>query len=358
MVSLYHLVESSLTRRHGEYPLLYNVWAMCLPWSEYAHAASWGIAIHFVFSTGLAKLVIGGFGGWTSPATLKFYFNLFYHRKINMQRPFWPSWNRWVCQRDWATRFMALSTIFLECFLVPGTLLLPPHQRYVARWAMIPFHLGIFLIMSRMVGLGFATTIPNYLIGFSSRAVVGTGPWLCAVAVAFLPTILSLGVLGHLLPEDWPSCPFKLYMWSGDQAQVLAETLITGETRVVLATADISPHNIVGLSVVPDGAVEPAQVMEGKDDTMQVDNKNNQAVYDCFRRAIDLTGLNTELADAVPKSGNTKKEWDVNRFVTTLQQFLASKKRLFETQSGRPLVKAFFVRIDSKGNVSKVLSAG
>jgi hypothetical protein len=59
-VSLYHLLENSTTNRHGDFPLLYNVWAMCLPDAGYASAASFGIGIHFVLSSGVSKLLIGG----------------------------------------------------------------------------------------------------------------------------------------------------------------------------------------------------------------------------------------------------------------------------------------------------------
>ena len=45
-VSLYHLLEHSTTQRHGEFPLLYNAWAMVLPDGRYASAASFGIKPH------------------------------------------------------------------------------------------------------------------------------------------------------------------------------------------------------------------------------------------------------------------------------------------------------------------------
>ena len=40
-VTLYHLLETSVTGRHGEYPLLYNIWAFLLP-EPYASAISFG----------------------------------------------------------------------------------------------------------------------------------------------------------------------------------------------------------------------------------------------------------------------------------------------------------------------------
>ena len=43
-VSLYHLLESCGTNRHGEYPLLYNAVGMLLP-ADCAHAFALGVAI-------------------------------------------------------------------------------------------------------------------------------------------------------------------------------------------------------------------------------------------------------------------------------------------------------------------------
>ena len=40
-VSLYQLTDSSITNRHGEFPMLYCAWAMVLP-GEWAHAAAFG----------------------------------------------------------------------------------------------------------------------------------------------------------------------------------------------------------------------------------------------------------------------------------------------------------------------------
>ena len=378
MISLYHLVESSVTCRHGEYPLLYNAWAMCLP-CQYAHAVSWGIAIHFVFCTGMAKLRVGGVLPWMAPQTMKFYLTAYHDSRSPLSRPFWPKWNRWACQRDWATRFMATATILLECILVPWTLFLSePWQRYyVGCLGMMFMHIGIFGIMSQQVGIVFATTLPTYIIGFQSPAGIGTTPWLWAVVVALTPTLHPwLGGQQQqpydMLPENWPSSPISLFMWSGDQAKWLAETLMTGQTRVVLGTADKTASNIVGRFVIHHGAVAPlrdnttaatnssssttsksASITSTLKDTQQ---QGDPAVHDCVLRVIGFTILQDGLIQGIPKVGyDGKMYWDIEQFLKLLQHFLESKRRLFETQSGQPLVKAFFVRIDSQGKVAKVL---
>ena len=50
--SLYHLLETSVTCRHGEYPVLYTLWALALPGAAsrrgYAMAAALGVVVHFI----------------------------------------------------------------------------------------------------------------------------------------------------------------------------------------------------------------------------------------------------------------------------------------------------------------------
>ena len=62
-------------RSHGEYPILYDVWALCLP-DDLAHAACFGIAVHFVFAAGIAKLSVGGLS-WMRPETMITYLDCY-----------------------------------------------------------------------------------------------------------------------------------------------------------------------------------------------------------------------------------------------------------------------------------------
>ncbi len=69
--TLYHLVESSVTNRHGEYPLLYASWALLLPPAA-CHAAVFGATCHFILSTAYAKLRCGPHAlSWIQPGTMK-----------------------------------------------------------------------------------------------------------------------------------------------------------------------------------------------------------------------------------------------------------------------------------------------
>ena len=99
-VSLYHLLEHSTTQRHGEFPLLYNAWAMVLPDGRYASAASFGIGIHFVLSSGVSKLLIGG-RQWLASTTMRTYLSIYCDSEANP--PLSKRLNRMACARSWAT---------------------------------------------------------------------------------------------------------------------------------------------------------------------------------------------------------------------------------------------------------------
>lgn len=179
VVSLYHLSESSHTNRHGEYPVLYTAWAMVLP-ASFAHAASMGVAIHFVLSCGIAKCMVGGPRAWVFGGTMRTYLEVY--GQSTSSKPLVRGLNRLLARR--ASTMIGASTLLLECVAVPLTLLLPgarfllgappPRPRCMplsccqksARvrtgvWGMVGLHVGIALAMSLNVGLVFPTTLPT-----------------------------------------------------------------------------------------------------------------------------------------------------------------------------------------------------
>eukprot|EP00927_Polykrikos_kofoidii_P063495 TRINITY_DN58328_c0_g1_i1.p1 TRINITY_DN58328_c0_g1~~TRINITY_DN58328_c0_g1_i1.p1 ORF type:complete len:430 (-),score=54.16 TRINITY_DN58328_c0_g1_i1:42-1331(-) len=335
IISAYHLVESSISNRHGEYPLLYNAWAMCLP-SNYAHAAALGIAVHFIVSSGLAKLWVGGMS-WMRPCTMRTYLDC-YRGSQSGRGPLNPTMNAWISRRAWASVAVSISTIVLECIVVPATLVAPPTWRHVGSIAMMLLHVGIALFMSGQVGLAFLTTLPAYVVGFSCAAEVGSRPWLTSVVIGVGPTAVVF-LRGRLLPENWPCCPVALFMWSGSQAKQIAQLLMTGDTRVVLSTAATASRGVRGLPVIAQGPCSKT---------------SSFAVHDAVLRVIGFTLLQ-------PSDGEALQVWksddcDVPVFIERLQDWLASEERLFEASSGEPLVVATFVRLDSDGRVADVLA--
>ena len=176
-------------------------------------------------------------------------------------------------------------------------------------------------------------------------------------------------------------------MFSGGQARLLASTLMTGDTRIVLSTAGGitksgltqdggsgdggggggagglgregragggggtmgSPTNtplvplvpLVGRTIAHHGAVS-------RDDGGVVGGSGEEVVHDCVMRVIGFTLLHRDLRSTVPaRGGGEEREWDTEGFVRALQDVLIREGRVFETTTGRPLVRAHFVRMES-----------
>jgi hypothetical protein len=221
-------------RSHGEYPILYDVWALCLP-EAWAHAACFGIAVHFVLSTGIAKLSVGGLS-WMRcdsksrharihgsklvirpvcrPETMRTYLDCY--RGSKSAPPFSKQANAWLSGSDTRTTALAVGTVLLECVLVPSSLFLPPNARPLLAAMLIMMHIGIAVTMSTRVGLIFITSLPAYTIGFSCNAPVASGTWMVASVIGLVPSATA-ALCGRKLPENWPSSPISLFMFSAPQ---------------------------------------------------------------------------------------------------------------------------------------------
>ena len=239
-VSVYHLVESASTTRHGEFPLLYTAWAVCLSDDALASGATLGVVVHFVLCSGVAKLRTGGMR-WLSPSTMRVYLDLY--RASQSRPPLSRALNAWLAKRAWATSAIAVGTIVLECLLVPSTLLAPGPPRVAAALALIGLHLGIALVMSMEVGIVFVSTIAAYIVGFSSSVAPGAAGWALATAIGLGPTCASLA-LRTPLPESWPSTAVALFMFNGEQAARIATAFMVGDTRLVLTTSALAARHI------------------------------------------------------------------------------------------------------------------
>ena len=335
-VSCYHLVETSVTHRHGEFPVLYISWAMVLP-PAIAHACALGVGVHFVFSSGLAKLAVGG-AAWLAPETLRFYLSVY--AASASAKPASPRLSAWARARPWATAALAAATVALECALVPATLVAPAAWRFgFGACGMIALHVGIALLMSAQVALAFFTVLPSYLVAFSCPAAAFTPHAGLAALVGLLAPGAWCAARRGLLPEAWPVSPVNLFLWNGAQARALATQLMTGDTRVVMS-AD-AQADIVGRTVMHHGAV-----MRNDDDATA-----KGVVHDSVLRVVGFTIVQGDLYDAAPERDG---EWNISRFVQKLEEWLARERRVVEMRTGRPLVRAYFVRIADK-KVAEVL---
>ena len=255
---------------------------------------------------------------------------------------------------------------------------------------MLMLHVGIALALSLKVGALFLTTLPCYLLGFSCEAPVGSAPWALAVAIGVLPSAACLAV-GKLLPDEWPLTAVSLFMFDGEAARRIASDLMTGETRLVLATAELPPrHHLAGLRVVPHRLLRLGEIGDEIGDEIggevgdeiggEVGGGAAQAggrpaaahvlVHDAVLRVIsfttvhaDLHSLLSERAAQAAQAANAKggdacgdlKE--ISLLVTELSAWLERDQRIVERATGLPLRRAYFVRVsvEDKGRILEVL---
>ena len=342
-IASYHMLETASTQRHGEYPIMYNSFAMMLP-SNYAHAASFGIAIHFVLCSGVGKLIIGG-RDWCGPETMSILLDVF---RESSAPPFSNSLNSLFASRASLSRMTAIKTIFLECFLMPASLFFPPGYRWLMTVGMIGLHLGIALLMSIRVGLLFVTTLAPYWIGFSCPAVIGSSEWFVAAIIAVGPALFCV-MFQTLLPEQWPSSAISLFMFNGYQSKALAENFMIGDKRVVLCHEDTLKgrrRHLVGARVEGKtfGNIKASAGLQAKQKSA---GDLSFVVHDAVLRVIAFVLLiHRDLADTLPQTKDG--DMDMVSFLTQLEKYLVSSERLIQGETGKILTKAFFVRIDKE----------
>lgn len=345
VVALYHLNESSSTGRHGEYPLLYCSCAMALP-AEWASALAWGVVIHFVLSSGMAKLQVGG-AEWMHPRTMRTYLGL-YHASSS-RPPLSRRLNRWIAARDWALAAISAATLALEVVFVPATLLMPAPLRPLGWMALVGMHVGIALAMSLQVGLVFVTALPCYVVGFSCAAATGSAAWAVAAIVGLAPTAVALA-RGSPLPEDWPCSGLALFMFNGSQAQQLGAILMSGDTRLVLTTEGrvAARSTLLGRPIIHHGLADLKQAAAGV--PVVHDSVLRTAGFTLLRNAAETLPLLAAL-----RPGATEMKLDVGALATRTSAWLQRHELLIEERSGRPLLSAHFVRVRD-GRVVEILA--
>jgi hypothetical protein len=393
LYSLYHLVESSETNRHGEYPVLYSLWAMCLvavfrPEASasnagaaaaattrtiayfeneaYRQACVWGVAIHFAFSAGHSKLAVSGWTSWLDPGTVRAYLTCHRRARDVMDRPAWMAGNRLVARSKVLSTLVAFCVLASECVVVPASLLLAgPHRPKVA-YLLVAIHVGTALLLSFRAGFSFWTTIPVYLYGFSCPAEFASAPWFLAVVIAFGPTVAATtlggcggdgsGSGGLALPDSWPWTPVSLFMWDGPAADALSRLLVTGDTRLVLATPKVAANGLVGLRVLHQG-----ERRENDGIAAGGGNDCDDVVHDAVMRTVAFTlaqggGPLIEVFRNMKYDSTSNFSLSITTLVHRTWAWLGVEQRLFDARTGDPLTCAYFVRIDaSSGDVKEVL---
>ena len=334
-VSLYHVIETSSTGRHGEYPLLYSSWGWVLG-GKLGCAVNFGVCIHFILSTGFAKIFVGGLS-WLKPGTMREYLKAY--GVSATAPPLSKSLNRFIRARPWALVGISAATLLLELIVVPSSLIMPPAWRPACAYSLIVMHFGIAWTMSLFVGIAFLTTLPTYVVGFSCDAPFLSLYWNIA-AIGLLPTLAS-AFRGKLAPENWPLSSCALFMWGGDQAKQITNIFMSGDTRLVIYSCNATTppeKGLLGKRVIPPiyGAI--------------AEGEEKSPLHDAVLRIIGYTlvrgGLERDFA-AVPLK--------LSPLLQKVADWLQRNERIVELSSGSPCRHCALVRIDANAIVSRVI---
>ena len=251
-----------------------------------------------------------------------------------------PAASRAAAASDVACRGLAVATLAFELAVVPSTLAWPAARRPGAAWAFLAFHAGIHALMSKSVAYAFATTAPVYAAAFAAAPVAH--PRLAA-AVGLLPGVVN--ALGWAVPEQWPLSGCALYMFNGDQAAAIVETLTTRSTRLVFADADATAATVARRPVFYHGRGPPPA-------------GRGPLCHDAIMRCVGLTLVADGLLPLFADPASTR---DFAALVDASEQWLATGA-LVEADSGAPLARAFVVEVHgaavakgAAGRIARVL---
>ena len=384
-ITLYHLLESSCTNKHGEYPLICVIWCLVIPTDLYSRILSLSFVTNFLLLAGMAKIFIGGFG-WIHPNTLKTYLNIYCQSKSGNGPLLKNLTKKFILPNDIILSLFAFITIFNEIILISLVLVIQ-HVTLFSKMNIIPnydyhylvdlsflllilMHIGIFLFMSKTVGIAFITVIPVYAVSFNvhfeqlwlHREIVNDISFLSLLFVtilsfmiAFGPVLIAIFFRKSKFPfiESWPFSSISLFMWNGYQADIISQKLMTGDTRLVLFGKNITDKNqLIGVKIVYHGMIIKNINNSDSDD-------GNIQVHDAVLRLIGFTLLQggDELLQYCPKPIATKtgKEWNIKLFCNAASLWLEREKRLIEMSTGEPLINTAFVEINDKGRIERVI---
>ena len=239
---------------------------------------------------------------------MRTYLSIYYNSSSS--KPLLKYISRFVMKHDWLCCCVSVITLLTECVFVPATLAMPHPWRLCGCWLMILLHIGIAICMSLNVGIAFLTVIPSYMYGFSSNADLLSLENACAVVIGLGPLLFSWLCRNSLLPEHWPLCPIALFMFNGEQASIIASKLMTGDTRIVMGTAEMSKiRDKSGMPVLHHGA--------------SVSAAETQGFLDVVLRVIAFTLLQSSLHSAIPPNSDAN-DWSISNFLGRLELWLCN----------------------------------
>eukprot|EP00930_Biecheleria_cincta_P042909 TRINITY_DN29522_c0_g1_i1.p1 TRINITY_DN29522_c0_g1~~TRINITY_DN29522_c0_g1_i1.p1 ORF type:complete len:448 (+),score=47.42 TRINITY_DN29522_c0_g1_i1:30-1346(+) len=339
--SIYSLVESSATNSHRDYPMLYNLWALALLPPRWAEGVALGVCLHFVASSGLAKLYIGGLE-WLGPGPLESVLRTYGDLSFSSGGPGSPKMSKLVRDSPLSMSLLDRMTLLYEVLVVPAALFLPPSARLaVGLGGMICLHLGIYVFQSAIIGVFFIPNVATYTLGFGSNLEVGDAEWYASPCL-FCLSIGYVALTRSLLPENWPLTPFALFGWSGSQWDALHDTFVRSETRLVMSAGLM--NGPLGLKVVGRG-IRGSSCADDED-----------VVYDFWDVLLGDTMVHNDILRAIDFETLGSPLWDPASFTRRVETWLSTHRRVIELRSSRALVSANFVRVDDRGFVDEVIA--
>ena len=415
-LSVYGLVESSVTGSHRDFANVYCAWCLALldPQGAYAKACALGICVHFVHSSGVAKAIIAGPAAWALDGDclggiLRHYGKL----SLSEGGPGLMPLNRFLAEKTARGRILsatlATATLLFECAIVPLALALPARLRCHLPVHMVLLHVGIGLAQSAGIGLAFLPNIAAYVLGMGSVLHVSQleeeggdpvaqaapifayclgkfkceywvllpAPWVVAGCLG-LATPLYYLLRGRILPENWPLSPFALFAWSGPQWHELFRRFADGDTRLVLVTgtspADdtgtVAPdkHPLVGCIPIPKFGV--GGEWGGSDGLKQrqvtTTTDSDAECFDAWDVLLGETLVHAQIVEALFAAGGTgfggqpgpsSPPWDAALFCRLVSTWLVRCRRLVALDSGLALQRCYFVRVNKTGGqITEVLA--
>ena len=165
VVSLYSLSESSATHSHRDYPGLYICWAAVFLPDHLVQGVALGTCIHFIGSSGMAKVLVGGTSGWTDATTLKTILIEYLARASTADRMLLPSLARFVVRHEALVAVMSTSTFVFEILFVPAALFIGQPYRQLIIAVSLGMHLGIAVLQSFVIGAAFLPNVAAYTLG-------------------------------------------------------------------------------------------------------------------------------------------------------------------------------------------------
>eukprot|EP00929_Paragymnodinium_shiwhaense_P076614 TRINITY_DN39413_c0_g1_i1.p1 TRINITY_DN39413_c0_g1~~TRINITY_DN39413_c0_g1_i1.p1 ORF type:complete len:447 (+),score=47.75 TRINITY_DN39413_c0_g1_i1:109-1449(+) len=343
----FHLAQTSRVGGHDDYTSLYSHIALALPVSEYilcGQVTALAGSIYMLVYGGFTKILVGGAANWSKPMSLYTMLAMFRPLPLDRGGPLVPALADVVMARPWLLSASAVTTLIFECLVVPAALFLPSDQRWWMIWACMALHAGITVLQSGYVGFGFVKVLPSYILGFGATELyVYSTAWWCVVAMVIITVLPGIGCR-RMLPESWPCSGFALFPWSADQCKRLIDPLHKGRERLILATDDIADPPL-GYTVYDQyfGAVEAATGNPPKGDV----------VYDGWGIVISWTVVHADFYNA--------GIWNFSapQLPSLVQEWLLKRQRLTDIKSGKPLTKAYFVKLhETENTVADIISAG